>query len=125
MMQQAGFKAPQSSELDKFKARVEYKEYRRKYIRSDLTPDELDDKALDIYVFLLELFEDTRYELRRIPLIEFFFIVFPYAFLKHIAVFLYYLYIGLVYVFFFIFFPLVFIYLGLEITYEFYKVLEF
>jgi len=125
MMQRHGFKAPKSSEFDKFRAKIEYGQYCRRYINSDMPPDYLDDEALDIYVFLLELFSDTRYELRTIPMIGFFFIIFPYSFLRHLAIFLYYLYIGLLYIFFFFFFPLVLIYVGLGIGYEFYKVLEF
>jgi hypothetical protein len=123
IMQGHGFKAPKSSDFDKFRAKIEYGEYCRRYRNSDLPPDELDDEALDIYVFLLELFSDTRYELRTIPMMGFFFIIFPYSFLRHLAVFCYYLYIGLSYIFFFIFFPLILINAGLGISYEFFRVL--
>jgi hypothetical protein len=124
MMQRHGFKAPKSSEFDKFRARIEYGEYCRRYISSDLPPDHLDDEALDIYVFLLELFSDTRYELKTIPMIGFFFIIFPYSFFRHMAIFLYYFYVTLSFMIFFILFPLVFVYSGLGIGYEFFKVLE-
>jgi len=125
MMQRHGFRAPKSSEFDKFRAKIDYGEYCRRYLNSDLPPDHLDDEALDIYVFLLELFSETRYELKTIPMIDFFFIIFPYSFLRHIAILLYYFYVALAYVIFFFLFPLVLIYAGLCIGYEFYKVLEF
>jgi hypothetical protein len=125
MLQRHGFTVPDCSDFDKFRARIEYNEYRRQYINSDLTPDYLNDDALNIYVFLLELFKDTRYELKRIPLIGFFFILYPYVFVTHLAIFLYYLYIGLIYCFCIIFFPVLIFYVSYEICYEFYKVLEF
>ena len=124
MMQRHGFEAPKSSEIEKLKAKAEYRIYRRRYLKSDMAPDYLDDKALDIYIFLLELFKDTRYELRHIPIKEFFFIIFPFAIVRHIAIFLYYLYIAFGYFLFFIFFPMVYVFVGLGITYQFLKVLE-
>jgi hypothetical protein len=125
MLQKNGFKVPESSELDKFKAKVDYQEYCNKYNEADLTPDYLDDEALDIYVFLLELFKDTRYELRPISMLGFFFVVFPYSFFRHLAILLYYFFVGLFYCSCLILFPLVLICVGLGITYEFYKMLEF
>lgn len=125
MMQRHGFRGPVCSDFDKFRARVEYNEYCRQYTNSDLTPDYLDDDALNIYVFLLELFKDTRYELKRIPLIGFFIIIYPYTFVTEVAILLYYLYIGFIYCFCFVFFPVVLFYVSFEICYEFYKVLEF
>lgn len=122
MMQASGFKAPKASDFDKFRAKIDYSEYCRRYYNSDLPPDDLDDEALDIYVFLLELFSDTRYELKTISMMGFFFIIFPYSFLRHVAIFLYYLYIGLTYIF--VFLPFLLTNIGLGIGYELFKVME-
>jgi hypothetical protein len=124
MLQRQGFEVPKSSFSDKLKARFEYKEYCKKYKEAELTPEVLNDKSLDIYVFLLELFKDTRYELKKLPINEFFLIIFPFEFFCKLFSFSYYLYVGLVYLLCIIFFPIVLIYIALGIFYEIFKKLE-
>jgi len=128
LMQKQGFKAPKADVYDKLKALIDYKNYRKRYKNSDLPPDYLNNEALDIYVFLLELFSDTRYELERLPIKEFFFIIFPYEFLFKLFIFSYYFYIGMVFILYCSLFVFVFIYLGIGIIYdyvEFLRVIHF
>ena len=124
LMQKRGFQAPSSSGYDKFKAIVDYRDYRKKYKQSDLPPDYLNNAALDIYVFLLELFSDTRYELKKLPIVEFFFIIFPYEFLAKLFIFSYYLYIGIVFFLYCVLIPLTFVYLGVGIMFDYAEVLK-
>lgn len=124
MMRNGGFEAPKSSEIEKLKAKAEYRIYRRSYFQSDMTPDYLDDKALDIYIFLLELFKDTRYELRRIPIKEFFFIIFPFAIIRHITVLLYYLYVVFAYFLLFLIIPFIILSVFLGISHDYFKTWE-
>jgi hypothetical protein len=123
-MQKRGFTAPSSSAYDKFKALIDYKDYRKKYKQSDLPPDYLNNQALDIYVFLLELFSDTRYELKKLPITEFFFIIFPYEFLAKLFIFSYYLYIGIVFFLYCFLIPLTFVYLGVGIMFDYAEILK-
>ena len=121
MLQRNGFKAPKSTKLDKLKARVEYINYRRKFIKSELTPDYLDDEALDIYIYLLTLFLDTRYEIKSLPIKEFFFLLFPYEILINLYIFFYYFFIGLIFFLYLVFFLFILIFcFGLETIYALY-----
>lgn len=124
MLQKQGFVVPKARMITRALARFEYKQYKRNYKKAELSPEKLNDEALDIYIFLLDLFSDTRYELKRLPLMEFFFIIFPYEILIHVFWFFFYLYIGLVYLFLFIFFPIVLIFVSFGITYEFIQSLK-
>lgn len=124
MLQKQGFEAPKSTTFDKFRAKLEYKDYRRKYKKAELMPETLNDATIDVYVFLLELFSETRYELKRLPIVEFFFIVFPYEILYNIFMFVFYFYLGLCYILIFILFPIIIIYLSFGISYEILKSLE-
>ncbi|MGZ8886836.1 MAG: hypothetical protein ACXW1A_01035 [Nitrososphaeraceae archaeon] len=128
LMQKQSFRAPRADIFDKLKALFDYKNYRKRYKKSELPPEYLNNEALDIYVFLLDLFSNTRYELKKLPIKEFFFIIFPYEILVKIFIFCYYFYIGFVFILYCSLFVLVFLYLGVGIIYdyvEFLRVIHF
>jgi len=124
LLQKQGFKVPEYPIRRRLKASRDYRRYRRRYIQSEITPDYLNKEAIDIYIFLLDLFADTKYELRPIPLIQFLLIVYPYEIYYKLFFYFYYFYIGLIYFLCIIFFPLILFYLFLGIIYDYLKVLQ-
>lgn len=124
LLQKQGFEVPRASLSDKVKARYEYMQYRRTYKLAEFTPEKLDSKALDVYVFLLDLFKDTRYALNPIQIKDFFLIMFPYEILYTLFCYSYYLYMGLIYLLCPLLFPIVIIHIILSVLYELFKRLE-
>ena len=126
MLQKHGFEAPVHTDaVDRFKARLAYWEYKKNYKYSELTPDKMNGKTIDIYIFLLDLFSGTRYEIKRVPLTAFFFIFFPYEILYNIFYFFYYLYVILMYIICYIFFsPLILISIIFSVIFEYIRVID-
>ena len=128
LMQNRGFRAPKVTGYEKFRARLDYLGYCQRYKKSELPPDYLNDEALDIYIFLLDLFSNTRYELRFLPIKEFFFLIFPYDILVKLFIFSYYLYVGTVFLLYCLLVPLVIICLLICVFFdyvEYWRVLYF
>jgi hypothetical protein len=88
MLKKNGFVAPVCKDkVIWYKAKLAARGYRRKYLRYELTPDVIDDKSLNIYIFLNDLLKDTRYQRKYFGFFDFIKAMFPHVIMVDIFFF--------------------------------------
>jgi len=120
-LQKAGFIAPVCRDIQLLmSAKLDYRRYRRSYIRSELTPDIVDKEALNIYIYLKNLLKDTRYQRRFISFFDVLVLILPYTIVVYLFFFILYFFMGVISILYILLFPFVGIYIGLRVIYIIY-----
>src|SRR6185437_9522321 len=99
--------------------KLDYRLYRRKFIKAELTPDVVDKAALNIYIYLKSLLKDTRYQRKNISFFDVIVIIFPYNLLSDLFFTMVFFFMGIVYILYFLFFFFIFFYVVLFFLYFF------
>lgn len=122
-LKKKGFIAPICGNMQVWlKAKLDYKIYRKKFIYAELTPDVVDDDAMNIYIYLKSLLKDTRYQRNFVSFFDIFYVVFPYNIFVFLFFLFFYFFIGLVYMIYMFFFPIIGILFLVKIGYVIYDV---
>jgi len=125
-LQQKGFVGPECKDnLVWIKAKLDYRLYRRKFIKAELTPDVVDKAALNIYIYLKSLLKDTRYQRKNISFFDVIVIIFPYNLLSDLFFTMVFFFMGIVYILYFLLWPIIGLYVGLRVMYVIYDFFEF
>ena len=112
MLQKNGFVAPNCNDrLRWYKAKLAYRAYRRKYLKAELTPDRVDNAALNIYIYLLDLLKDTRYKRKYIGVFDLLRALYPYSILVDIYFYFVYFFMGIIYISYICFIPIGFLFI--------------
>src|SRR6185437_1010775 len=105
--------------------KLDYRLYRRKFIKAELTPDVVDKAALNIYIYLKSLLKDTRYQRKNISFFDVIVIIFPYNLLSDLFFTMVFFFMGIVYILYFLLWPIIGLYVGLRVMYVIYDFFEF
>lgn len=110
MLQKNGFVAPICKDKVKwYKAKLAYRAYRRKYLKAELTPDKVDNNALNIYIYLCDLVKDTRYQRKYIGIFDLLKVLYPYSIFVDLYFNFVYFFMGVIYVIYICLAPIWFI----------------
>jgi hypothetical protein len=113
MLQNNGFVVPDCKDKIKwYKAKIAYKAYCRKYRSYELTPDILDNKGINIYIYLTEVLKDTRYQRKYFGFFDFIRVMYPYNIIVDFFFFFRFFFVGLIFIIYIIFLPVAFFCVG-------------
>jgi len=90
----------------------------------ELTPDKIDGKALNIYIYLKELLKDTRYQRKYFGIFDFIRVMYPYNIIVDTIFFFKHFIIGFIFIVYILLMPFVFFYVFCVLVHYSYQLMN-